>query len=128
MAIKKRSCIALNLLKSLSNNNYFGDILQTDKKKQTKIIIYLDSIPSWDKEIVILPAAAVSGPGEGLLLNRAGEVSGLLLCSAVRTVDSAATAAALCDPWLDRDGFGAPILVLEDGLNAEDRAASADAL
>ena len=82
----------------------------------------------WDKEIVILPATVASGPGEGLLLNRAGEVSDLFLCSPVRTEDSAATAAALCDPWPDRDGFGALILDVEDGLNAEDRAANADAL
>ena len=72
---------------------------------------------------------ATLGPGEGLLLILAVEVSeSALLCSAVKTEDSAATAAARCDPCLGPDGFGTKVLVLEVGLNAEDRAAKADAL
>lgn len=51
-----------------------------------------------------------------------------LFCSAVKTEDSAATAAARCDPWFDREGFGAVVLVPEDGLNADESAARADAL
>lgn len=49
-------------------------------------------------------------------------------CSAVKTEDKAATAAARCDPWPDRDDFDDVILEVEDGLNADDSAAKADAL
>lgn len=48
-------------------------------------------------------------------------------CSAVSTEDSAATAAALWEPWPERDGGGVGVLGFEDGLNALDNAASADA-
>lgn len=48
-------------------------------------------------------------------------------CSAVRTEDRAATAAALCDAWPETDGFE-DVLPPEDGLNAEDKAAKAEAL
>lgn len=51
-----------------------------------------------------------------------------LFCSAVRTVDSAATAAARCDPWVDRFGLEAATFSLEEGLNAEFKAANASAL
>lgn len=47
--------------------------------------------------------------------------------SPVKTDDRAAMAAALCDPFLGSGGFGAVIFVLEDGLNAVDNAAKADA-
>lgn len=50
-----------------------------------------------------------------------------LFCSAVKTVDNAATAAALCDPWANRAGLGGVVFSLE-GLNAEFRAANASAL
>lgn len=49
--------------------------------------------------------------------------------SAVRTDDKAATAAARCDPWLVLPGFGIETgLGIDDELNAEFRAARADAL
>ena len=48
-------------------------------------------------------------------------------CSAVSTEDNAATAAALWDPWPERDGGGVGVLGFEDGLNAFDKAASAEA-
>ena len=77
----------------------------------------------------MVPFTVTCGPGEGLLLNLVVEVSDSpFFCSAVKTEDSAATAAARCDPRLGRDGLGAVVLVLEDGLNADDNAARADAL
>lgn len=70
-----------------------------------------------------------TGTGEGLLLNLLVEVSDSpFFCSVAKTDDNAATAAARCDPWLDRDGFGAVVLLFKDGLNADDSAARADAL
>lgn len=76
---------------------------------------------------VCLPSMFVST--ELVRLIRAPEPSEVpIFCSAVSTPDSAATAAALWDPWPDQDGFGAAALVPEEGLNAEDNAANADAL
>lgn len=67
-------------------------------------------------------------PSEGLPLNKEEEASdGPFRCSAVRTVDKAATAAALCEPWLRPDRLTATVLVPADGLNAEDNAAKAEA-
>lgn len=62
-----------------------------------------------------------------LVLDRGGEVSGdLLLFSAVRTAERAATAAFLCVPWTGVGGFG--LELLDPELNAEDKAAKASAL
>lgn len=49
--------------------------------------------------------------------------------SSVRTVDNAATAAALCELWLAPVGFGTELaFAVDDELNAEFKAAKADAL
>lgn len=64
----------------------------------------------------------------GLPLVRVGEVSGDLFFSAVRTCERAATAAALCDPWPEPEVFEAEALFPGDDLNAEDKAAKAEAL
>lgn len=56
------------------------------------------------------------------------EVSEEPFCSAVKTVDNAATAAALWDPWLGRVGIVFASFALDDGLKADERAANADAL
>lgn len=50
------------------------------------------------------------------------------ICSAVRTDESAATAAALWDPWPPRTGWLAVPFSFDVELNAEVRAAIADAL
>lgn len=66
-----------------------------------------------------------------LPLTRDGETPGdCFFCSAVRTLERAATAAALCDDlWVEEEGLGTAVLVPPvDGLNAEDKAAKADAL
>ena len=78
--------------------------------------------------MVPLPEGLLSGGG-GLLLDREGEASGdRFLVSAVRTDERAATAAALCDdPWPLPDGLGAVVLFPEEGLNAEVKAAIAEA-
>lgn len=65
---------------------------------------------------------------EGLPLVRVGEVSGDLFFSAVRTCERAATAAALCDPWPELEVFVVEPLFPGDDLNAEDKAAKAEAL
>lgn len=65
---------------------------------------------------------------DGLLLDRTGEESGDRFFSAVRTCDKAATAAALCDPWLSPDVLGGVGLDPEDELNVEFKAANAEAL
>ena len=64
----------------------------------------------------------------GLLL-ATGELSGDdFFFSAVRTLERAATAAALCDPWPLGDRLGVTALVPDDELNAEFKAAKASAL
>lgn len=74
----------------------------------------------------LIPVGVASGGG---LLNRAGEVSVGCFFSAVRTEDKAATAAALWDPWLTPTGLETEVaFVDEDELNAEFKAAKADAL
>lgn len=71
-----------------------------------------------------LPRGLVSDGGL-----RVGEESGdCFFFSAVRTDESAATAAALCDPWVAEGGLEAVGLVPEDELNAFDKAAKASAL
>lgn len=72
----------------------------------------------------MIPERATSG--DGLLLNLEGASEDIF--SAVRTLDSAATAAALCDPWLECIGFAVDVLGPEEGLNADDNAAIAEAL
>lgn len=66
--------------------------------------------------------------GGGLLLDRAGDPSGERFFSAVRTDERAATAAALCDDPGLPDGLGVVVLDPEAGLNAEFKAAKAEAL
>lgn len=64
-----------------------------------------------------------------LLLDGGGVRSGDgCFFSAVRTFERAATAVALCDPWPDADDLAVDVLEREDGLNAEDKAAKAEAL
>lgn len=76
-----------------------------------------------------LPETFILVGEERRLLGRAGDDSSCaFLCSAVRTEDKAATAAALCDPVLPAAGFGDAPLPPEDGLNAEVKAAKAEAL
>ena len=55
-------------------------------------------------------------------------VSDAFLCSAVRTLDKAATAAALCELSPERAGFRDVALAEEVGLKAEFNAAIAEAL
>ena len=58
-----------------------------------------------------------------------GEPSGdCFFFSAVRTLERAATAAALCDPWPLGDFLGVTTLVPVDELKAEFKAAKASAL
>lgn len=56
------------------------------------------------------------------------EASDAFFCSAVRTFERAATAAALCEPWPARTGFVGVDLGEDVDLKAEDRAANAEAL
>lgn len=62
----------------------------------------------------------IPGTGEELLLKRAG-------VSEVKTLDKAAIAAAICEPWLDNRGFGREGFV-DTELNAEDNDSHAEAL
>lgn len=43
-------------------------------------------------------------------------------------MDSAATAAARCEPWLGREGLAVVAFWFDDGLNADESAARAEAL
>lgn len=60
-----------------------------------------------------------------LLVDFVGDAS--VFFSAVRTEERAATAAALCDPWPVLEGFGDELLLAGDELNADDKAANAEA-
>lgn len=62
------------------------------------------------------------------LFNCGEEASDAFFCSAVRTLERAATAAALCEPWTARTSFVCVDLGEDVGLKAEDRAANAEAL
>lgn len=62
-----------------------------------------------------------------MLKRVAADSDSAFFCSTVRTEDRAATAAVLCDLWPETVGFGDAVLT-PDGLNAEDKAAKAEAL
>lgn len=80
------------------------------------------------KDYGTIPEEELSKEGVDRLARIEASVWPAWICSAVRTDESAATAAALWEPWPARTGWFAVPFGFDVELNAEVRAAMADAL
>lgn len=87
----------------------------------------LEITVQWKSKKIFIPRGI--GSTDELLLNRSGELpSGDCFFSALRTEDKAAIAAALCEPGLFPDLGEEPDFAGDGELNAEFKAAKAEAL